>query len=175
MDKRFFAIPILIFSAFLILIYLVVPQYKKFLVLQRDISQLRSDINDKNSYYAGLKDLLNEIQEYKPVLEKVDSAIPPSMFAPELLSYFQTISSDNGLLLSSIIIGKEPLLEEGSVRVKATHLNLGLMGSLASLENFLRTIERSVKVFEVETLSFSANPDQPDMTTFNLSIKTFSY
>ncbi|MDD5146257.1 MAG: type 4a pilus biogenesis protein PilO [Candidatus Pacebacteria bacterium] len=174
MEKRLFAVPILIFLALLVFVYFVFPEYKKFLVTEKQVQYLQTDIKDKNDYYAALRILKNNLVDYRVVLDKINSAIPQEPFSPDLLTYFQKTASDSGLLLGGVAVSNEGASGENP-NIKIASVSLVVMGPLNSFENFLKTVEKSARVFDVKQLSFTVEPTQMNMTTFTLIIKTYSY
>lgn len=175
MDKKIYVIPLFIFGAFIISLYLVVPLYKQYLVSQRGVKQLQSDIESKQNYYNSLKNVKVDLADYQTVLGKIDDAVPSNLFPAELLNYFQSGASDSGLLLSSISMGPEAVLVPGSDRVKTSSMNVILIGSVNSFYNFLKTIEKSTRFFEIDVLDVAIDQGQTDLNSFKLTIKTFSY
>ncbi|MCX6790574.1 MAG: type 4a pilus biogenesis protein PilO [Candidatus Gribaldobacteria bacterium] len=174
MEKRLFIVPTLIFLAFLVIIYLIIPEYKSFLVSTQQVKNLEEDIKEKKDFYESLLVVQNSLHDYKPVLDRIDSALPTEIFMPDLLAYFQKVTSDNGLLLGSVEISPEGDLMAES-KIKLASISLMASGPVASLLSFLTALEKSSRVFEVKQLSFTLDAGSTNLVDFSFLIKTYSY
>ena len=174
MEKRLFIVPTLFFLAFLVIIYLIIPEYKSFLVSTQQVKNLEKDIKDKKDFYEALFTVQSSLHDYKPVLDRITSALPPEIFVPDLLAYFQKATSDNGLLLGSVeIIPGGALMAES--KIKSASISLAASGPVTSLLGFLTALEKSSRVFEVKQLSFTIDSASADLVDFSFLIKTYSY
>ena len=70
---------------------------------------------------------------------------------------------------------KEELVEEGwSPEIRETGTNLVVAGSYSSFKNFLSTLEKTARMIELESISFSTL-EEVGPIDFNLRIKVYSY
>lgn len=156
--KQAFSGIILLFIVFLLTVYLVLPKYTQFKDLKDEVAKEELVLQQKQVHLLSLQKITEDLETHKDLLEKVNSALPRELSLPGLLNYFQLTAAENGLLLKNInqalalrTRGKEeegppPNLQEG-------YFNLVLKGKVSSFENFLKVLESSSRLLEVEVFS----------------------
>jgi len=171
------AIIILIFLSFLFSVYFLFPKYSEFKSLKGKVSEKESIIQEREAYFLYLEDTLKTLEKYETAVKKINSALPDTSLPTSLLSYLQKKSSENGLILKALSQVKtaEAGATEGSEesRIKESHFSLSLTGSLPSFESFLKTLEKSSRMIEVEDVSLGQS--QGGLLEINLSLKVYSY
>ncbi len=149
------------------------PKYQALSGLQKGIEERTVQLQHKEKYFSGLKDIQAELKKYETELSKIDSALPSNPSLPSLFSFIQKTSSQSGLVLKGI----SPFAisaAEGAPKIKTIQFSLQVSGSYQSFKNFLSILEKSARIIEVENISFSS-PEEGDLFTFNLNIKVHSY
>jgi Tfp pilus assembly protein PilO len=166
-------------------LFLVWPKYQRFNTLKLEIEAREIELRYIEEYFSKLNQLSQELKKYENQLSKIDLALPPdsSLTLISLVDFVQKASSQNGLVFKKLgsfsITLPKPVLTPGSHRVqplskiKEISLDFEVSGSYFALKNFLDTLERSAKLIEVESISFSSKKEE--ISTFDLKIKTFSY
>lgn len=177
--KRILFIPILIFGTFLLVVYLAVPQYQKFLFLQKEVKEKTSILAQKKQYFEGLKEKSKELAQYEETLETIGNALPQDPSLLSFLSFLEDKVQEVGLVLASVNMtpNSGSVASKGAVALKSHSVSLSLLGSLSSIEDFLKVLEASSRLVEVEGLSFSGAQSniQDSLNKFNLSLTVFSY
>jgi hypothetical protein len=90
-----------------------------------------------------------------------------------LVYYFQNQASADGLMVKSLYLSKASLSDsKTSAKNKKSSqaqgemndivFSLSLMGSYSSLENFIVSLEKSARMFEVTNISFGSLSDSSD-------------
>lgn len=87
--------------------------------------------------------------------EKVRSMVPAEVDMPGILVQIDAIAASSGLVLVSVdvTVDEKAVIEPGMRAVKVA-MNLA-GGPYGSLKGFLRDIERSVRLFDVDSVTFS--------------------
>jgi Tfp pilus assembly protein PilO len=152
---------------------LVHPEYQELQLMEEKIEARKIELQTKEAYLQELKEISQELKEYEAELSVIDSALPYDASLPSLLDFLQRISSENGLVLNSTKRTGISLFEEES-KIKENQLTLELTGDYPSLKNFLQVLEKSARLIEVESISFSA-PEEEGPFTFDIVIKVYSY
>lgn len=175
--KRAFAIPIILFIAFLFGIYFLLPKYTEFKNLRDKVSKQELSLQQTKTYYSSLQEISNQLENYKESLQNINSALPQEFSLASLLKFFQLKASENGLILKTFSTaagsGEEKGEEEEKIKIKENYLSLDLIGSISSFENFLKTIEKSSRLVEVENFSFEETEEE--LPEFTILIKVYSY
>lgn len=164
---------ILFVITILIGIFLVWPNYLKFQNFQQQIKNKETELQYLEEYYQDLADLSEKLKGYQEELSKIDSALPESPDLPSFANFFQKTASENGLILKSLgSFSINPLAQK--TEIKEISFSPELSGSYSSFKNFLKALEKSSRMIEVENISFSS-PKEGEIFDFKLEIKTHSY
>jgi len=179
--------PLLISGIFLIIslvfgLTLVWPKYQDFIDLRKKIEGKKIELKTQANYFEDLQKISKELKKYQSQISKIDSALPEKISLPEVLNFLQKISSQSGLLLKNISPTKialeveKPKEEEIKIikgpGIKETKINLSLTGDYPSFKNFLSLLEKSARLFEIESISLSSDKEG---LNFDLKIKVYSY
>jgi len=160
------------------------PQYQDLQSLHQEIKNKQDELQKTNDFFANLAKAKTELQNYSSEdLAKLDAALPkdPSNYLPALFNYLQTTAGQTGLAfkeISGVTISQSK--ERPSLREVV--FNVQLVGSYASLKNWLSQINKSARIIEVENISFAFEKSSaektkgaPESFTFKIKLKTFSY
>ncbi|MDI6883139.1 MAG: type 4a pilus biogenesis protein PilO [Patescibacteria group bacterium] len=179
--SRVFLIPILLFLALIFVVFLLLPKYENFNDLKERVEKTEVQYQKTEKYFLGLKESLENLRNYRTSLEKIETALPESPELPPLLDFLQKKSSESGLLLENIIPTKiegkteeEKKTEEILTKVEENYYNLKLAGVYPSFKSFLKTLEKSSRLIEVENISLSVK-EKEEISEINLLIKTYTY
>jgi len=178
--SRIFSIPIFFFFSFIFLIYFLLPIYSDFKKIEKEIKEKEDLVQKKEFYLSNLKKISEFLEKEKETLEKIKTALPLQLSVANLLIFFEKKALESGLFLESISINlskdQAPSPEEKiQLRKKTTLFSLKLSGSLFSLENFLREIERSARMIEVERISLSiSGGSKGEILETSLLLKVYS-
>jgi len=181
------AIAVTLFVILILLFSFVVPKYHQFKDLQLKLGEKTAEFNAEYEYFSEITRAHYEIESKKDSIEKIDDALPTDSNFGRLVYFFQKKSLENGIIVTSLFLNKAPQIGVGD-NVKELAFSLNLVGSYSSLQSFIISLERSSRMFEVTTISFSsggvestfdpASPPQfetQEIYTFNLEVKTYSY
>lgn len=176
--NKSFAIPILFFIALLITVYLVLPIVSDFSNLNKQLEMRKKEALVIESYYKGIHDNFNKLKEYQESLEKIDSALPADFFLPSLFNYLQKTSTENGLFLKSVnlsVVSKKETEEEIAKKIQEKYVSIELIGFYDAFENFLKSIEKSSRLIEIEEVQIRKEVLGEGLLTLNLLLKVYSY
>ncbi|KKU86514.1 MAG: hypothetical protein A2667_03480 [Candidatus Wildermuthbacteria bacterium RIFCSPHIGHO2_01_FULL_47_27] len=163
---------ILLLGGIAISFFFTWPAYQDLRVKSRELKNVKTELGYISEYYKHIEDTSARLAQYKPVLDKMDSALPRDISFPALLNYFQNITSQNGLVASGLGMPSAGTPAESGI--KDVKLGLSLIGSYQSLKNLMASLYRNAKMIEIDGLSFSA-PDKDGLFNFRLETKTHSY
>jgi len=162
----------------------LLPKFQEFSGLRQRVEEKRNEIKYKQEYFSNLTETKTELKKYEAELSKIDSALPDDSFMPSLFNYLQKSSSQSGLVLKDM--GTFNISQsEKAPNLKEITLSLGVSGPYSSFKSFLSNLEKSTRMIEVESVSFSASQEQQtleegkqkekDVFNFNLILKVYSY
>lgn len=155
-------------------IWVIWPQYQNLKSKQLEIKAKTIELQNETVSYEELVKTSEELKKYPEELAKIDSALPLEVSMPSMLDFLQKKASESGLNIKQF--GQAPISSsKDNPKFKEYLLNLSLYGSYQNLKNFILTLEKSARVFEVESISFSFPGKKEYPFLFNLTIKFYSY
>ena len=161
-------------------IAVVFPKYQNLNLLQLKVKEKEAALQSEKEYFSNLSEIAEKLKQYEESLSKISSALAAEPGLPALFNFLQTTASQNGLVLKRIAptlpsFLKEELVKEGwSPEIRETGINLIVAGSYSSFKNFLSTLEKTARMIELESISFSTS-EEAGPIDFNLRIKAYSY
>ena len=178
-------IALTLFIIMLLVFFLVVPEYRTFKSLQQDLGQKTAEFNAEYDYYNAIDATYFELQNHLEDVKKIDDALPVDSNLGRLVYALQKSGNENGIIINNIFLSKSASTGVGQ-GVKDLGLSVSLLGSYASLGDFIRSLEKSSKIFEISSISFGAGSGGGSLGSqsqfqiqqiysFNLEIKTYSY
>jgi len=180
------AIALILFVILILMFFLIIPEYKKFQDLRQQLGEKIAEFNAEYDYYNAIDATYAELQEYKDSIKVIDDALPTDSSLGRLVYFFQKSGLESGLIIKSIFLSKSSASGSGE-SVKDLGFSLNILGSYDSLGAFIRTLEKSSRLFEVKSISFNSTSGGPPISSgssqfqiqqiysFNLEIKTHSY
>lgn len=183
---------VVIFIINLVLVFLfVIPKYQELKVTTAALREKQGEYEGKSAYYEKIAILSKSIDSRKEVLEKIDSALPSQVAFAPLVNFLQKKGAETGLVIKSITFSQtsdqaSPKTNgaEAASKLKEIGFSMSILGNYQGLKNFLGSLERSARLFEVQTIAFSlqqasqkvlAQGAQLQTYNFKLDVKTHSY
>ncbi|MDD2732109.1 MAG: type 4a pilus biogenesis protein PilO [Candidatus Pacebacteria bacterium] len=149
------------------------PKLQEILELRAELKLVNEEIKQREGYSAKLNTLNEKIREYPEELQKIDSAFPKEPSVPVLFNYIQKTSSENGLILDKISLGKMGLSSD-TQGLGEISFSVSVSGSYSALKNFLSAMNKTSRLIDINSIGFSS-PDKSDLFTFDISLKTYYY
>lgn len=182
------AIAIILFIVLILIFFLVAPEYRTFKQLRADLGQKIAEFNAEYDYYAQIAKTYLTLQARKDDLQKIDDALPKDPNFGKLVYYFQKTAAENGMIIKDLFLSKSSLANPSNKKSNINDIvfSMSLLGDYSSLGNFLASLEKSSRIFEVTNISFASESQTKipsplaqfqiqQIYTFNLEIKTHSY
>ncbi len=184
------AIAVTLFIILFLLFFLVAPKYNAFKDLQVKLGEEKAEFDAKYEYFSAITKTYYDIQTRQDSIKKIDDALPTDSNLGRLVYFFQKKAEASGIIVKSLFLSKSPASNSGGVKeVKEMSFSFNLVGSYASLENFIISLEKSSRIFEVSKISFSsassaaleapseesAQFQSQDIYSFSLEVKTYTY
>ena len=169
-------IALLLFIILLLVFFLVVPEYNTFVSLQSQLGEKTAEYNAQFDYYAAITKTYYDLQSRQDDVKKIDDALPQVPDLGSLVYFLQETAKENGLVTKDLFLSKSSSNNSNSnisSSIKDIVFSVDLLGSYASLENFIIALEESSRIFEVTNISFGSSSNPP--YSFSLQIKTHSY
>lgn len=175
-------IAILIMGIIAFMFFLTVPEYNNYQDLQVQLAEKTAEYNAQVDYYAAIKKTHNDLIARQEEIKKIDEALPQDPAINKVVYYLQDEIKKNGMIMKNLFLSKT---SSGTGNIKEIVFSTNLVGDYASLERFIIALEKSSRIFDVTSITFStgttttatrANPaSSASSQGFSLQIKTYSY
>lgn len=155
---------------------LVWPNHQKLKSSEQEIKEKKVEVETKKEYFQHVEKVSEELKNYQAQLAKIDSALPLNPDLEILLHFLQETSSKSGLDLTDIKppITQQIAKEKELLEIKEIELSFRVVGYYTAFKAFLSALERSARLIEVESISFSSS-EKEEPQSFELKIKVYSY
>ncbi len=171
---------VLLFVFLFVAFTVLQPRFKELGQVRKNIAQKETEIELNQNYFVKLKDAKTELDKYQPELSKIDSSLPDTPLVPDFFDFLQTVASQSGLSIQNS--GSFTTAPSAAFpALQDTSFSLALSGSYGAFKTFLTTLEKSARIIEVDSMSFSptnapeAGKKTNDFFGFTLTVKTHSY
>ncbi len=157
--------------------------------LRTELTQKKQILNELNELLDRVNQIEEEYQEVTDDAQKIFLGLPTKKDISYLLVHFETLASDNGLLLESINFGqinneKQGINQEINKSPKllsnlpSFSVGLNIAGSYDAFKNYLNALENSVRLMDIKSVNFVASNRDSFSTDlgifeFNLGINVY--
>lgn len=172
----FLVIIILVFSYYFIL----KPKYEQVGGSgSYNLSNGKEDYVKRKSYLLDLKKLVTNYRQISQQdLNKLKEILPDQEDTASLFVQFQALAIENNFLLAGVTINEVPEKEKSSKKlpseIKKLNITLELVGDqkqgYLQLKEFLSSLERNLRLFDVNSIYFS-----PDSANYSINIFAYYY
>ena len=175
---KYFILPfILFFAAIAVGFWVLWPLYGDIqsAILLRE--QNRDNLIQRKKLTENLERLISQYNERSSDISSLSKAIPNGQNVPELLVNLEAIASESGLVFKGVNFKPKDLKAPG---IKTLIAEIRVTGSYPDFLNYLKAMEKSLRIFDVANISFSGvSPGQTSARTdnlnFNLTVNTYYY
>jgi len=171
-------IALILFVTLLLVYFLVMPEYNTFKSLQVELGEKKAEYNAEYDYYAAIDVTYFGLQDRADDIKKIDNALPETPELGRTIYYLQKTATDNNLIVKNLFLSKssQSVSPSGNINnsnVKDIIFSMNLLGEYPALGEFIMSLEKSSRLFEITDISFSSPSGPP--YNFSLQIKTHSY
>lgn len=162
--------------ALFMLLFMVWPQYQKLQDVNAKVDKAQTRLQQRKDYVNELQSLSKRLKEHEKEMKKVESVLPSKPSLSSLLRFLSKASNDHGLQLKNVGGLSKTSLENN---VEKVEVNLTLIGSYSAFKNFVKAVEKSSRIIEVETVNFRMPEQQEEerkrRPKFKLKFSTHYY
>lgn len=175
-----------VFGVFLILIGLIIfafwtyPMWTEMTLISAERDELRDTlkrVNDLSKKKDQISKDYNSISQKD--LDSLEEFFPRTPESGVLLLNMDKLAKENGMILKSIGMTEgqdEPIAKDSNPKVKNFSFMATLSGSYSSFSSFLKSLEKTRRLIEIDKLTFDSGNDQQsrkDFYEYSLSAHTF--
>ncbi len=148
-------IAVIFFIILILMYFLVLPAYNNFKDLQIKLGEKKAEFNAKYAYYSEVAKVFYQLEERKDSVKVIDDALPDNPSFGRLMYFFQEKAKENGLIVKDLFLAKYALGSQTST-VKEIVFSFNITGTYVALKNFILSLEKSARLFEITSISFSS-------------------
>ena len=167
------AIAITLFIIFLLVFFLVLPEYKTFGKLRTELAEKTAEYNAEFDYYGSMDRVYFDLRAHQDDIKKIDDALPQNPDLGKLIYFLQKTAKESGVLIRDLFLSKSSSAGAGVDTVNGVKdiiFSTNLLGDYESVGKFIVSLEKSSRIFKVISISFGSSS-----SSFSLQIKTHSY
>ncbi len=156
--------------------YLVIkPKIDEYKNLRAHSELQRQNITNEQQYLAGLKRSVSAARSIDPeVLDKVDKALPREFSIPQTLVMINRASKANNTQVSGIIFSPESKSSRKKTELQSMQMTLNVSApNYAALKNFINSLEKSLRLIDIQMLTVSEFNQEG--AGFTLQLSTYYY
>lgn len=187
---RLFISLILFFTAAVIGLFYLGPEWRTFRILRQRLENLTATSVELDVLVQNRDELISKINTIPQTdLSRIEKAVPQGPHGAEFLVLLEGLAVRHGLVLKRVdLAGIEKAREAAqnqprpsgllaetataSGDIKELPANLNVAGSYEKLKAFLEDLELNLRLIDIEELSFTA-PSKADIFDFSLKLKTY--
>ena len=182
MNKTLLGICLLILSIVAFFMW-INPRYAHVKTLTADLADSTSALTQAQQLDSIRSQLVEKENSFSPSdLAKLQTFLPDSMDSVRFIIDVQGIASRHGLAVQDIAIGDSGKANSSSgattgsspsQQYSETPLTFSVTTTYENLLTFLRDIEKSLRVMEIKSLSFSVDNTHPNLYKVSISVSAF--
>lgn len=180
-----FQLIVLVMVAVIFYWFIVGPKRQEIKEQRRQITSLQEKSAELSKQLATLDTLVKQLKRNGPEIAKLDESLPLHGRTTWLHLLTEQLVTSSGLTLGSLsvsnveddfIAGNRELMQnpfKAKRQVKKVSANLGVSGTVAQFEAFLKKLENNARIIDVKVLEISGAQDQ--LVDFKLTFDAYYF
>lgn len=169
---KYLILPLILFiAAAAIIFWVLLPLWHSTQAALELKKENENNLAQREKLSANLEYLISQYNERASDLASFSKAIPVGQNIPELLISLEALASENGLIFSGVDFKSENENLKAP-NVKTLIMEIKVKGSYPAFQNYLKAVEKSLRLFDVTSVSF--NGIAPGQTNINLNNLEFN-
>src|SRR3989344_4806862 len=114
--------------------------------------QNQDNLTQRKKLTENMERLIGQYNEREGDISSLSKAIPNSQNVPELLVNLEAIASESGLVFKGVNFKPKDLKAPG---IKTLIAEIRVTGSYPAFLSYLKTMEKSLRIFDITSISFA--------------------
>lgn len=150
---KYFILPVILFIISpAVIFWILLPIYNDIKLTIDLKKQNENNLSDRLKLTSNLESLVNQYNQRLTDIDSFSRAIPEGQNIPGILVNLEALASENGLVFNGVDFTPKDLKAPG---VKTLIMVVRVKGSYPAFKNYLIAMEKSLRIFDVMSLSFS--------------------
>ncbi len=134
------------------------PQMSTFRQKRKDLLIKKETLESREEYIEHLNGISEELEKREEEMEKVNQAFPDHPETSWLAEFLEKVTPQSGMTLKEVGSFSTSVSETSTgQKIVETEIRIKVNGSYEAFLNFLEELEKSVRLIEVEKVTFSAD------------------
>lgn len=182
--KSSIVIIILVVALIAIVVFLDLPAYNKFSLLQKEIKSQNDLIKERQEIMVKVDQLKETYEKRKAEISRVYYVLPIGKDIPSLIVQFEALAAENGLILEKIdFVEKtsqktvqaeqegEGITPASQADYKSLGISASLTGSYKAFKSFVEALEYNIRLADLKSVDFSSQQAlETGVSALNFSI-----
>lgn len=133
------------------LLAFVLPLYQGIGEYRSAIRSQKEKIDQKEKFLAKVSDFKKKLDDKKNGLDKLDGLLTKKKDIQDVIVTLETITRESGVFVSSLktsVANKEGTKDS----TELLQIEMSVSGQYSALENFLRSLEKNLRIFDVQAI-----------------------
>ncbi|MDO8601425.1 MAG: type 4a pilus biogenesis protein PilO [bacterium] len=166
-------IVVTLLATFVFIFLSILPKKDELRGLENIIQEKNQELRVRDDYFKELENASSSLEDYQSQLVKIKLALPEGPQVLVFYNFLQKAASRAGLFLKSINYGLSDPVNSGTQGLKIISLDLGAAGTIDGFRSFLSILEKSARMINIESFSFTSPEKEKDSVDFNVKIKAY--
>lgn len=177
MNKSSIIILIILLALTTVVFWLIIPFYGQINSSKMELKAKQKTLAETQATVNVIQDLAKKYEAMKDELDEINSVLPDKEDLAGLIVSLEAMSSESGIFLKSINFQPKPFqpatMEEVSETggYNALQIQLAALGSYSGFKNFIKTIEKNLRLMDVKTIKFKSG--EKEEFDINLDLETY--
>lgn len=159
----------------------IVPHYNTISALRAQEADYQTVLTNARKLKEQRNVLVKKYNSFDQTkLGQLAAMLPTNPENMKLILSLQSVASQYGMVLQNVKI-EDPTADptgqkqgaQSNTELGTLTINFSVAGSYASFTNFIRTIERSLRMIEIQKVSFSASDPKSQNYQYSVAVKTY--
>ena len=160
----------------------IVPHYNTISTLRAQEADYQTVLTNARKLKEQRNALVKKYNSFDQAkLGQLATMLPANPENMKLILSLQSVASQYGMVLQNVKIedpSTDPASQnkpgsQGNSELGTLTINFSVAGSYASFTNFVRTIEKSLRMIEIQKVSFSASDPKSQNYQYSVAVKTY--
>lgn len=170
MQKNTLAAIICALSIFLFFV-LVLPKYDSIKVYKMEIIGRQGILNERTAAFNKVRELDEQSRARQSDINKIQSFLPEHKQIDEVISSLKDITEKAGMQLSVLTTAEAQAYD--LTNYKKLLISADLIGGYPSFVNFLKLLERSLRLYDAFEVTAAASAGGPSSISFAIKINAY--
>lgn len=161
----------LISGAALLFFVLVMPKFNELSAAQATLDQRSQLRADSRQAQAAIAQLSQQYDEAQASIQKVYTALPKNRQVDYITSSISAAAQQSGLELKALVLGDAP---SAKGEYDVIQIRLDVRGRYASMMFFLKNLEASLRLYDVEKLDVAETSGSDGLLAITMTLHAYS-